>query len=104
MESAVTYTVNFYFYLALFILLRMVVFNFMLKNIKRPLIMFCDVTLFVATTIWLISVWEFIWIHYKSPPLQFAVILYLMAIVDFVYNFYQYKKAKANSPLAEQNQ
>ena len=103
-ESAVAITVIFYCYLALFILLRMFVFKLMLKNMKRPLSMFIDVTLFIATTIWLLSIWDHIWLHYESPPLQFAVILYLMAIIDFVYNVYQYKKTKTNYPLAEQNQ
>ena len=104
MESAVATTVIFYCYLALFILLRMFVFKLMLKNSKRPLSMFVDVTLVIATTIWLLSIWDHIWIHYESPPLQFAAILYLMAISDFVYNVYQYKKAKVNRPLVEQNQ
>ena len=104
MESAVATTVIFYCYLALFILLRIIVFKFMLKNFKRPLSMFFDVTLVIATTIWLSSIWDHIWLHYESPPLQFAVILYLMAAFDFVYNVYQYKKAKANHQLVEQNQ
>ena len=102
MESAVAATVIFYSYLALYMLLRVVVFKFMLKNIKRPLSMFLDVTLFIATTIWLSSIWDFIWLHYESPPLQFAVILYLMAAFDFVYNVYQYKKEKVNGQLVEQ--
>ena len=76
----------------------------MLKNGKRPLSMFVDVTLFIATTIWLFSIWDHIWLHYESPPLQFAVILYVMAIFDFAYNVYQYKKTKANHTLAEQSQ
>ena len=104
MESAVATTVIFYGYLALFILLRILVFKFMLKKMKRPLSMFFDITLVIATTMWLFSIWDYIWLHYKSPPLQFAVILYLMAIVDFGYNVYQYKKTKANGQLVEQNQ
>lgn len=104
MESAVAITVIFYCYLALFILLRMFVFKLMLKNSKRPLSMFVDVTLFIATTIWLFSIWDYIWLHYESPPLQFAVILYLMAIVDFVYNVYQYKKTKEKRSLVEHSQ
>ena len=103
-ESAVAITVSFYCYLALFILLRMFVFKLMLKNMKRPLSMFIDVTLLIATTIWLFSIWDYIWLHYESPPLQFAAILYLMAIVDFVYNVYQYKKTKDNHSLVEQSQ
>ena len=103
-ESAVASTVIFYCYLALFIVLRIFVFKLMLKNMKRPLSMFIDVTLFIGTTIWLLSIWDHIWLHYESPPLQFAAILYVMAIVDFVYNVYQYKKTKTNYPLAEQNQ
>lgn len=76
----------------------------MFKNFKRPLTMFCDITLFVATTIWFFSIWEFIWIHFKSPPLQFATILYLIAIIDFIYNAYEYRKMKESRNLVEQNQ
>ena len=102
-KSAVSYTVIFICYMALFIVLRVIVFQFIFKNFKRPLTMFCDITLFVATTVWLFSIWEYIWIHYKSPPLQFATILYLISIIDFVYNAYQYRKMKASSKLVEQN-
>ncbi len=94
MINPITSTIVFFSYLILFIILRIVFFNFAFKTHKRPLSMFYDTTLFIATTIWLITIREIIWFNYESSILWLGVILYVVAICDFGYNIYQFKNIK----------
>lgn len=94
MINPITSTIVFFSYLILFILLRIVFFNFAFKIHKRQLSMFYDMTLLIATTIWLITIREIIWFNYESSIFWLGAILYLVAICDFGYNIYQYKNIK----------
>jgi len=94
--SIVYTTVAYFIYLFLFVIFRVVVFNFALKNIKRPLSIAYDISLFVITTIWLlyIHLQDFIYYGYDSPTLLLAGSAYLVSILDFIYNYILYKKTR----------
>ncbi|AVK85325.1 hypothetical protein C3943_18225 [Lysinibacillus sp. B2A1] len=97
---SIIYTTTAYFiYLFLFVIFRVVVFNFALKNIKRPLSIAYDISLFVITTIWLLyrHLQDFIYYGYDSPTLLLAGTAYLVSILDFIYNYILYKKIKSTS-------
>ena len=88
----------------LFVFFRIIVFNFALKKIKRPLSIACDISLFVATTIYLFYLYlqDMIYYGYDSPTLLFAGSVYLFLIFDFIYNYILYKKIKVSNE-SEQN-
>lgn len=97
--SIVYVTVAYFYCLFLFIFFRIIVFNFALKNIKRPLSITYDISLFVITTIWLLylHLQDSLYYGYDSPILFFAVPAYFVSIFDFIYNYFLYKKNKSTS-------
>ena len=94
--SFIYITVAYAIIIHLFVFFRVVVFNFALKKIKRPLSIACDISLFVATTILLLylHLQDMIYYSYDSPTLLFAGSVYLFLIFDFIYNYISYKKIK----------
>lgn len=95
--SIVYVTTAYSTFLFLFVIFRIVVFNFALKNIKRPLSIAYDISLFVMTTIWLLTLHfqDFIYYSFDSPILFFAGSAYIFSIFDFIYNYFLYKKINA---------
>ncbi|WP_093062716.1 hypothetical protein [Psychrobacillus sp. OK028] len=89
----------------LFVFFRIVVFNFALKKIKRPLSIVYDISLFVITTFWLlyldlqdfIDLQGFISDPYDSPIFLIAASAYFVSIFDFIYNYFSYKKIKSTN-------
>ena len=102
--SFIYITVAYATIIQLFVFFRVVVFNFALKKIKRPLSIAYDITLFVATTIWLLylHLQDMIYYSYDSPTILFAGSVYLFLIFDFIYNYILYKKIKVLNE-SEQN-
>ncbi|QFF99287.1 hypothetical protein PB01_10875 [Psychrobacillus glaciei] len=99
-QPSIIYTTAAYFFcLFLFVIFRIIVFNFALKNIKRPLCIAFDIFLFVITTIWFLSQHsqDFIYYGYDSPVLLIVGFAYFVSIVDFIYNYFLYKKIKSTS-------
>jgi len=100
LQPSIIYTTTAYFFcLFLFVIFRIIVFNFALKNIKRPLSIAYDIFLFVITTIWFLYLHsqDFIYYSYDSPILLFVGFAYFVSIVDFIYNYFSYKKIKSTS-------
>ena len=97
-QPSIFYVTNAYFiYLLLFVLFRVVVFNFALKKIKRPLSIAYDISLFAITSIWFLYLHsqDFIYYSYDSPILLFVGFAYFVSICDFIYNYILYKKNKS---------
>lgn len=94
--SIVYATTAYFIFLFLFVFFRVVIFNFALKNIKRPLSIAYDISLFFITTIWLLYLHlkDIIYYSYDSPILLFAGSAYFVSIFDFIYNYFLYKKIK----------
>lgn len=92
-------TFAYFIFLCLFVFFRVVVFNFALKTIKRPLSIVYDISLFVITTIWFFYLHsqDFIYYSYDSPILLFVSFAYFVSIFDFIYNYFLYKKANSTS-------
>ena len=98
-------TYAYFIYLLLFVLFRVVVFNFALKKIKRPLSIAYDISLFVITSIWFLylHLQDFIYYSYDSPIILFVCFAYFVSIFDFIYNYISYKKIKVlNEPEQKQ--
>lgn len=96
-QPSIVYVTSTYFvFLFLFVCFRVVVFNFALKKIKRPLSITYDISLFVMTTIWFLYLHlkDFIYYSYDSPILLFVGFAYFVSIFDFIYNYFLYKKVK----------
>ena len=91
-------TADYLIFLLLFVFLRVIAFNFTLKNIKRPLSMGYDIVLFIFTTVWLIFLYtqDYIYYSYDSPTLLLAGTAYVFSILDFIYNYILYKRLKNN--------
>lgn len=89
-------TYAYFIYLHLFVLFRVVVFNFALKKIKRPLSIAYDISLFVITSIWFLYLHsqDFIYYSYDSPILLFVGFAYFVSLFDFIYNYILIKKYK----------
>lgn len=95
------YSTTLYFiFLFLFVFFRVIVFNFALKDIKRPLSIGYDISLFIFTSVWLLSLHmkDMMYYGYDSPALFIAASAYVFSIFDFIYNFILYKKIKSTSP------
>ena len=98
--SIIYVTVAYFISLFLFVFFRVVVFNFALKKIKRPLSIAYDISLFFITTFWLLylelnnstDLRGFIREPYDSPEFLFAGSAYFVSIFDFIYNYILYKK------------
>lgn len=88
-------TFAYFILLCLFVFFRVVVFNFALKKMKRPLSIAYDISLFVMTTIWFLYLHsqDFIYYSYDSPILLFVCVAYFVSILDFIYNYFLYKKS-----------
>ncbi|MBE1556064.1 hypothetical protein H4683_003185 [Filibacter limicola] len=97
--SIVYVTTAYFIFLLLFVFFRVVVFNFALKNIKRPLSIAYDISLFVITTLWFLylHLQDYIYYSYDSPTLLFVGSAYFVSIVDFIYNYFSYKKIKSTN-------
>lgn len=94
-QPSIIYVTSAYFiFLCLFVFFRVVVFNFALKKIKRRLSIAYDISLFVTTTLWFfyLHLQDFIYYSYDSPILLFVGSAYFIAIFDFIYNYFLYKK------------
>lgn len=93
-------TTIYFVFLLLFVFFRVIVFNFALKDIKRPLSIGYDISLFIFTSVWLLSLHmkDIIYYGYDSPALFIAASAYAFSIFDFIYNFILYKKNKSTSP------
>ncbi len=89
-------TTDYFFFLLLFVFFRVIIFNFTLKNMKRPLSMGYDISLFIFTSVWLITLYtqDFIYYSYDSPIVILAGTAYVASILDFIYNYILYKKQK----------
>lgn len=89
-------TTAYFIFLFLFVFLRIIVFNFALKNIKRQLSIGYDISLFFFTSLWLFFLYiqDFIYYGYDSPTLILAGTAYIASILDFIYNYTLYKKYK----------
>lgn len=100
MQPSVFYvTAAYSIFLFLFVFFRVVVFNFALKKIKRPLSIAYDISLFVMTTIWFLCLHfqDFIYYRYDSPILLLVSFAYFVSIFDFIYNYILYKKGNSTS-------
>lgn len=103
--SIIYVTCSYFICLFLFVFFRIVVFNFALKKIKRPLSIAYDISLFVITTLWLLyldlqdffDLQGFISDPYDSPIILFAGSSYFVSIFDFIYNYFSYKKLKSTN-------
>ncbi|MDI2588540.1 hypothetical protein OR571_15815 [Psychrobacillus sp. NEAU-3TGS] len=103
--SIIYVTLAYQICLLLFVFFRIVIFNFALKKIKRPLSIAYDISLFVITTFWLlylelqdfIDLQRFISHPYDSPIFLFAGSAYFVSIFDFIYNYFSYKKIKSTN-------
>ena len=80
--------------LLLFVCFRVVAFNFFWKSKKRKLSLIYDVCLIVATSAWLIAIRD-IWFSLEyglvNSVTQFAGAIYLFAMIDIFYNWYNLK-------------
>ncbi|WP_249645835.1 MULTISPECIES: hypothetical protein [unclassified Lysinibacillus] len=89
----ITQIYSFYF-LTTPILVRLIVFNFIFKEHKHFMVILLDSIVLISTAIWLILIRDVI-LPLPSVTLNASIVLYIILIIDIVFNFKKFKKAKA---------